>query len=63
MMLSFGQLQSESNMETPSTMNMMLSLLPFAVFIAILYFFLLRPLQRIGHGIERLADAIERKGG
>ena len=49
-------------MESTPASDVLISLLPFAVFIAFLYFCLLRPLNRIGKGIDRLADLLERRG-
>jgi len=48
------------NMES-STTDILISLVPLAVMIAFLYFLWVRPLQRLGSRIDRLADAIERK--
>jgi len=50
-------------MESSPASELLISLLPLALSIAFLYFFLLRPLNRIGKGIDRLADLLERSGG
>jgi hypothetical protein len=39
-----------------------LSWLPFLAYVLVLYFFLLRPLQRLSATINRLVDAIEKRG-
>jgi len=45
----------------PSTADILISLIPFAVMISLLYFLWVRPLQRLSSRIDRLADAIDRK--
>jgi hypothetical protein len=48
--------------EMHPALGMALSWLPFLVYVLVLYFFMLRPLQRLSATVNRLADAIEKRG-
>jgi len=48
--------------EMHPALTMALSWLPFLVYVLVLYFFLVRPLQRLSATINRLTDAVEKRG-